>query len=415
MDSFCDIILEKIEHRLIQLDCPTDIVRFSFIVQNSILPLDLAWQDSRNSFGEDALYGFSSFSVLDGCVQYPKFLINTEEKCRKILSTTRSFLYRLHLDLPKMRECGLKDGPEPANMLGCISRHIGKIIVDPNFHFTVLSCLVKEAVRRSDEKLKLIKWLVTFNALPEDVYLNPDHVNYFVKYLYPEVTDSAFIMSFLKKFNFNLWMVRSERSEYLEYFLFHLRQNGCTDKGNNACPYELIEMCIHWQSFLKMGSILKYQDAPRVPQRNIVWSMYTCSFDREGPIRNLLAEAEKRMSPRRFYFLVQIIYIFFERPTASAAECIRLLWRSLPDAFFSFEEIEIALKAGLSSETIQDVYNFYSRAVGAYHALVEPRSLKNLCRPAVRRMLWDSGCWIPDVIKLTGVPRGLESFLNLED
>ncbi|CAL1262280.1 unnamed protein product [Larinioides sclopetarius] len=70
---------------------------------------------------------------------------------------------------------------------------------------------------------------------------------------------------------------------------------------------------------------------------------------------------------------------------------------------------------GLSSETIRDVYDFYSGAVGACHAYAEARSLKHLCRSVVRRMLCESGFWIPDGIKLTGVPRGLESFLNLED
>ncbi|GBL77389.1 hypothetical protein AVEN_41802-1 [Araneus ventricosus] len=111
---------------------------------------------------------------------------------------------------------------------------------------------------------------------------------------------------------------------------------------------------------------------------------------------------------------MQVLFIFFASPTASAAECLRLLWNSLPDAFFGFEEIEMALQAGLSSETIRDVYNFYSGAVGEFHVRVEPRSLKHLSRPTVRRMLWKSGCWIPDGIRLTGVPRELQSFLNLE-
>ncbi|GBO41036.1 hypothetical protein AVEN_181741-1 [Araneus ventricosus] len=120
------------------------------------------------------------------------------------------------------------------------------------------------------------------------------------------------------------------------------------------------------------------------------------------------------MSRRRFYYFMQLVFIFFRCPTASAAECLRLLWNSLPDAFFSFEEIEMALQAGLRSETIKDLYNFYSGAFGVFHERVEPRSLKHLCRPTVRRMLWKSGCWIPDGIRMTAVPRELQSFLNLE-
>ncbi|CAL1270266.1 unnamed protein product, partial [Larinioides sclopetarius] len=110
------------------------------------------------------------------------------------------------------------------------------------------------------------------------------------------------------------------------------------------------------------------------------------------------------MSPRRFYLMVQFLFIYYVRDlTSSATECLRLLWYSVPDAFFSLEEIKMALQPGLSSETIQDMYNFYSEAVGAFHARTHPRSLKHLCRPAVRRILSESGFWIPDGIKLIDV------------
>ncbi|GBM89587.1 hypothetical protein AVEN_23794-1, partial [Araneus ventricosus] len=179
MDAFCDRISTEIEHRLVSLECATDIVRFSFVAQNSISPLDLSQQDALDSFDHDSFIGFSTFSVLDSTVQYPKYVINTEEKCRKILSTTRDFLYRLHLDLPRKRECSLKESPENGNMLeNCCRRHIGKIAVHPNFHYTVLANLVQEAVKRSDKKLKMMKWLVTFKAVTEDAFLSFPHVNY---------------------------------------------------------------------------------------------------------------------------------------------------------------------------------------------------------------------------------------------
>ncbi|GBL77391.1 hypothetical protein AVEN_41803-1 [Araneus ventricosus] len=158
MDIFSDRISSKIEDRLVALQCATDIVRFSFIAQNSISPLDLPQQDGLRTFNREVLFGFSTSSVLDSTIQYPKYVINTEEKCRKILSTTRDFLYRLHLDLPKKRECSLRDGPETENLSADSSRrHIGKKTVHPNIHFTVLSRLVKEAVIRSDKKLKMVK------------------------------------------------------------------------------------------------------------------------------------------------------------------------------------------------------------------------------------------------------------------
>ncbi|CAL1270303.1 unnamed protein product, partial [Larinioides sclopetarius] len=113
------------------------------------------------------------------------------------------------------------------------------------------------------------------------------------------------------------------------------------------------------------------------------------------------------MSPRRFYFFMQLIFIFFRsRSLPSASECLRLVWNSIPDAFFTFEEIEMALQADLSSETIRELYKFYSDSVGADPVFVEPRSLKQLSRPAVRRILCERGHWIPDGIKLLDVPKG---------
>ncbi|GBN26645.1 hypothetical protein AVEN_33394-1 [Araneus ventricosus] len=220
----------------------------------------------------------------------------------------------------------------------------------------------------------MIKWLVTLGAVQENVRLDNQHVYYFAKYMYPEVTEPTFIKAFLKKLNLNLWINYHDMPEMLEYFLCHLRRNGGTFKDNTE-RCEPIELSIRNLRFLNIASILKFQDAPRVPSVDTVWFIYN--------------------------------RLFGISPTASAAECLRLLWNSLPDAFFSFEEIEMALQAGLS-------YNFYSGAVGVFQARVELRSLKHLCRPTVRRMLWESGCWIPDGIRLTGVPRHFQSFLNLE-
>ncbi|CAL1270278.1 unnamed protein product [Larinioides sclopetarius] len=155
MDIFSRGISTEIQHRMVLLDFATDIVRFSFIVQSSISYLDLPQQDFPFNY-ED--FFRRSFSVLDGTIQYPKYLINTEEKCRKILSNTRDFLYRYHLDMPKKREYNLRDGLKHENVtVDCGSRHIAKIAVRPNFYFTVLSSFVEEAVKRSNKKLKMIK------------------------------------------------------------------------------------------------------------------------------------------------------------------------------------------------------------------------------------------------------------------
>ncbi|GBN42928.1 hypothetical protein AVEN_228882-1 [Araneus ventricosus] len=49
--------------------------------------------------------------------------------------------------------------------------------------------------------------------------------------------------------------------------------------------------------------------------------------------------------------LPELIYRYFRSPTSSAAEGLRLLWNSLPDAFFGYEGIERTLRAGAHTHT----------------------------------------------------------------
>ncbi|CAL1287062.1 unnamed protein product [Larinioides sclopetarius] len=418
MDILSYEILTTIKNRLVVLEFAADIARFSFIVQKSISYLDLPQYDDYFSYSrEDSLFGFSKSTVLASGIRYPKHLINTEEKCRNILSTTRDFLYRLHLDLPKNREYCLKDDPKTENLVrDSRYRHIGKITVHDNFHFSLLSCLVKLAIKRSDEKLKMIKWLVTFDAVTENARLSNPHVNFFAKYMYPEVTEYAFVKAFFKRVHLFLWIMGNDNPELLEFFLYHLRKNRINFTKNEGSITEPIEMSINLLNFLNIAAILKYQDAPRLPSRACLWFAYILFFKREDLNVESLRELEKQLSPKRYYLLLQVLFIYFSRPTdmRPAEECLSLLWSSLPDAYLSFEEIELTLITGLSSETVKDIYNFYSGVVGVYHDYVEPRPLKHLCRSTVRRTLWDSGVWIPHGIKQIGAPKNIQSFLNLE-
>ncbi|GBN61724.1 hypothetical protein AVEN_269675-1 [Araneus ventricosus] len=83
-----------------------------------------------------------------------KSFINTEEKCRKFFTQSRSLLYTLHLDLPKGRECSLKDVPNSITFdrNPCIL-HITKIIPACGFDISILSDFVEDAISINNEKL----------------------------------------------------------------------------------------------------------------------------------------------------------------------------------------------------------------------------------------------------------------------
>ncbi|GBO13356.1 hypothetical protein AVEN_41247-1 [Araneus ventricosus] len=247
-----------LEHRVITLKTATDVVRFSFIVRNSISYLDL---------------GLCRYSILnhlwtscDCCAsKLPNSFINTEEKCRKIFTRSRSLLYTLHLDLPKGRECSLKDAPYSItyDLDPCIP-HIAKVI--PVSDILILSDSIEDAISINKEKLKILSWILkmSFSNLPLLYVLEIRTVNKFIDCFYPEITDPAIFKDFIMQFDFADWISTYEKPEILEYLLYYARHFGRKDLGEDVFPIDkIIDPCIFDRYFLNIGPILKYIDVPR--------------------------------------------------------------------------------------------------------------------------------------------------------
>ncbi|GBO31294.1 hypothetical protein AVEN_45375-1 [Araneus ventricosus] len=123
------------------------------------------------------------------------------------------------------------------------------------------------------------------------------------------------------------------------------------------------------------------------------------------------------MSLPRQTLLLQVfwIYLIKSKNPPEATAFLRLIWNSVPDSLLSLREIKEVFKEGVSSAETTDVYNFYSEAVGEFHPDVAPRKLQHYSRTAIRRRLNQNGHWLPDGIKETGLPKKLQSYLNLEE
>ncbi|KAF8770372.1 hypothetical protein HNY73_017913 [Argiope bruennichi] len=108
-------------------------------------------------------------------------------------------------------------------------------------------------------------------------------------------------------------------------------------------------------------------------------------------------------------------YLNRYRNFAAASKCLRMIWNSLPDSFLNYVEIEVTFgNKGFEPKEIEDIYKFYSNAVGEFNSKAVPRSLRHHCRTVIRRRFWKCRQWIPEGIQQIGLPPMLQLYLNLE-
>ncbi|GBN75416.1 hypothetical protein AVEN_27104-1 [Araneus ventricosus] len=405
-----------LEHRVVTLKTATDVVRFSFIVRNSISYLDL---------------GLCQYSMLlnylgtscDCCaLKLSKSFINTEEKCRKFFTQSRSLLYTLHLDLPKGRECSLKDVPNYFTFYHnpCIP-HIAKIIPTCGFEISILSDFVEDAINSNQKKLKILSWILkmSFSNLPLLYVLKIRTVDKFIDCFYPEITDSAIFKDFIMYFDFTEWISTYEKPEILEYLLYYSRHYRREDLKQDVFPIdEIIDPCIFNRYFLNIGPILKYINVPRFSEDDYHLYFLKISSKRPNLTEERLRKAEKRMKRGRIHQMLQIIWMHIDcrqhHCTEDASEALRLIWCSVPDAYISFKEIKRAFRGILRVEELKNIYDFYAEGVGEFSESVQPSSLQHLRRSIIRSTLRENQIWIPEGLRQTCLPKAIMSFLNLE-
>ncbi|GBM57020.1 hypothetical protein AVEN_199492-1 [Araneus ventricosus] len=174
----------------VTLRTAADIVQHSFIVQDSISPLNLELCQSYILLDGHTNSDLPSFT-------YSKDLINSEEKCRNVLTSSRSLLYTLHLDFPKDKERSLKsDWISKNGSLHCRERdfHIAKIYIEDSFYTNVLSSHVDYACNRTDQNLRFLKWFIKSDVFVKPGISLPDNItNRIADCFHPALYDSEFL------------------------------------------------------------------------------------------------------------------------------------------------------------------------------------------------------------------------------
>ncbi|GIY16471.1 hypothetical protein CDAR_87431 [Caerostris darwini] len=122
------------------------------------------------------------------------------------------------------------------------------------------------------------------------------------------------------------------------------------------------------------------------------------------------------MNDRRHFLLLLTFTCFISRwfdPEAAAS--LRLLWRSLPDAYLTYQEMQETFQMQLQASELENFFNFYQEVIQENSPVMKPRSLLDLCRGTIRKELDTNKLYLPNAIEELKVPRRMKRFLNLSD
>ncbi|GBN69667.1 hypothetical protein AVEN_18104-1 [Araneus ventricosus] len=112
-------------------------------------------------------------------------------------------------------------------------------------------------------------------------------------------------------------------------------------------------------------------------------------------------------------FLAMQTFLVFLSNSVSGSQALKLLWRSIPTRFLTFDAFKGIYGRILTPREIEDVYNFYRDIIGQDVPVCHPRMLKHLCRLTIRAILGENE-HLPEGIGDLGLPPGIQSYLQLQ-
>ncbi|GBN78105.1 hypothetical protein AVEN_256323-1 [Araneus ventricosus] len=229
----------------------------------------------------------------------------------------------------------------------------------------------------------------------------------------PELDDSEFVTECFRKLDLIEWLLSSHSSKpgRVSNLIYQFHRNG-RNAGDMVWIDEFVDICVY-HSFQHVDDVLKLKNTPNMLDDRFLFLLQELSSLRNSFTPKKITAAR---SLQRCSLLLQVFWVYFIKfqKHSEASEFLRLIWNSVPDSFLSSDEIATAFKEGTNSTELSDIFNFYSEAVGGLHLDVVPRKLKHYSRTVIRRRLSQNGHWLPDGIKEIGLPKKLQSYLNLE-
>ncbi|CAL1290768.1 unnamed protein product, partial [Larinioides sclopetarius] len=386
---------------------PPDIVQHSFIVQHSLTPLDLEISQS---------YRYMTKILRIPSRKAYNRVINTEEKCQKLHAPTRKrLIYKLNLDLPKTRQWSLKQESPPRCTTSCIVPPlIAGVVVRDVTYTSRLAKFFFHACVKIDDNEKIMKWFMKRNDLKPyfTEFMNENALSRFVDRMLLESTDLELVKTCLRGLPLRLLTHEQNPGRVRDLLYLAHRRGGRLEREILSCHFA--DYCFSHYSLMFVGEVLKFLNAPHLCQGFLKRLSELISEIRHEFYRSDSARSMRGKNERRYALLQHLHWTYLSRShnPSAASESLQLIWNSVPDPFITCSELFTEFQR-LEPEENASMYDFYAEAVGD-HDDVEPRSLKHLCRCAIRYQLWICMQWLPEGIEKTGLPASLQSYLKLE-
>ncbi|GBM71697.1 hypothetical protein AVEN_195437-1 [Araneus ventricosus] len=368
-----------LEFQHVELDAAHDVLIYSFIVQKSVAHLDLS----------SCEYSLRMRSIF------------TEEGFRKTF-IPREILYRLHLDLPRNTERRIRVViPDADNQYETMS--VSECVYNCGF-----APLIENSIRNAEDKVEKLRRyfnIMKLLKLHEDVRTAVSLFDSIIQILYPDCTDSELIAEFALTFHFPFWIFDHENPKLVGYVLHHVRRMRHNVWRTHQRRIDLVNACMisgttgNVRKLLEYGTVLPFE-----------FPLYLLL---PLPQDNILPHGVTSIPRRRFFLLLQYFWVFMTS-TDNSWEALCFIWRSIPDPYLNYDEINFIF--GLfTSINLQAIVDRYKNAVveESESDYVVPRALKHLCRVTVRSIL-NRSYQLPDGIGQLEMPSSLVTYLKLE-
>ncbi|GBM28291.1 hypothetical protein AVEN_233167-1 [Araneus ventricosus] len=389
-----------------------DVVKYSFVLHKSVDHLDLNLCE-YSSFKRKTLM---TKRVWDNQVFVENNFVCTEESCRKNLSRNRRLLYKLHLDVSEELESSLRNGSRSKydryHSCGIL---LNEVSLSEGYHERLLNQIITDLLRKTRQRVKLIRnilKIMKFIALP---VMHVSEINRCFKILRSNFADTKTVQEFSANVCLNDWKVYHLTAENVDFLLHHADRtiynkeiyHLCRDWVNNDVPL---------YDFEYAAPLLKYYDSPKFCEtaynfaKRLARSKSNVSYAAlETPVRKGWITKERNL------LMLQIFQVFFcdEPFRTSGSEALRLVWRSIPDAFITFDELNLTYGRIYGESNIEDIHEFYEDIIEEKVRCNQPRKLKDYCRTTIRKTLCDNAK-LPEGINQLGLAPLVQSFLKLE-
>ncbi|CAL1291604.1 unnamed protein product [Larinioides sclopetarius] len=405
--KFADVYIDEVEN----------VVKYSFIIHKSITYLDLSLCELSDLKGKT--WGLK-IRMTPRRIYYRvlmKKYICTEEACKKHMAPNRKLLYNYHLDVSNRLERSLYN-TEPYEKIRYRSKGVllNKIGTKPNWFEKHFNCMINEICMRSKKKVaflgKVGKVAKRLKFIGKNRYIREKGLYFLFAYR----ADSTAVVDFMTAMDLEDGFFLGLHPNALEFFV--QRTHGISsDLGKLPFGIDLINASIGsypYREYEKVVSLFKFCSAPRFCKKTyeetklrIDWKSLDLPDDTlETPVENGL------MSRERYFLVLQILDIYLD-DGPEELESLQLVWRSIPDAVISLDELKSAFPALMDTKHIQEIHGYIKNITGEEAVFLQPRSLKHYCRCAVRRILCSNGQLSTGIDSL-GLMSELQSYLKLE-